>query len=319
MIQTRRELLDDFLRYVTEHGDSVAERIAGRALNRALLAIWLKHPWAQFRADTPYELTTVAGTRSYVLPRQFGRMAHRDGRIRNITQGSWIEPIDRGQLDEQRPEAGTSLDSTGLPYGYLMDGTSPVSRQPAAAGEACEVVSSSASDDDVEVVIEGLDASGAHTRTRVTLNGTTPVAVGTWSRIFEFGKAYDSADTPATDQTSSVGSVTLRTVAGPTTLQTLASDESAVDLPTITFYATPDAAYVIAVPYMRAPRRAYEDADPLPRFWGNALFEEMQADWLVNKGEIASAAQLPRPHLADLIALENANRIPLTRHRRPFR
>jgi hypothetical protein len=318
MQQTKREILDDFLGFVIEQGDSIARDIAERALTRALLTVWLKAPWAQFRAPSPYEFATVAGTREYALPRQFGRMADRSGRIRNLTLGTWLDPIDRGELDERHPEAGTSLDVNGQPIGYLLDGTVGVSRQPDSAGEACEVVSSSGSDIAVEVYLEGLDANGVHTRAEFTLTGAVAVAVGTWSKIFEFGKAYDEATDPTTEDTSSAGTVTLRTVAGPVTLQTLSPDESAVDLPVLSLYRTPDAVYTIAVPYMRAPRRIRHDADPLPRFWGNAIFEDLQIQWHVNKGKYASDAQAPRPHLLDLLGLESANRAAVTKQRRPF-
>lgn len=318
MQQTRRELLDDFLHFVTEHGDSVAVEIAGRVLNRAMLALWMKHPWAQFRAQTPYEFSTVANRRDYALPRHFGRMAHRDGRIRNLTGGEWLLPIGRGELDEAHPEAGTSLDTAGTPRGYLLDNTVGVSVQPSSAGEACEVLSSSASDTAVTVFVEGLDANGVYTRTAVTLTGTTAVTVGTWARIERFGKSYPDGTTPTTDQTTSAGIVTLRTTSGLTTLQALLPDESAVDLPVLTLYPTPNAVFTIAVPYMIAPRRLRHDADPLPRFWGNALFEELTVQWALNKGKLTSDAQVPRPHLADLVALENASRIPQTMHRRPF-
>lgn len=318
MLQTQRELLDDFLSFSTEHGDSVARAIANRALNRALLTIWLKHPWAQFRAQSPYEFATVAGTRDYVLPRHFGRMAARDGAIRNLTQPREIFPVNRDDLNATHPSAGTSLETRGAPDRYLLDNTIGVSVQPAAAGEACELVSSSADDDDVDVYLEGLDASGVYKATKVTLTGTTPVAAGTWSRIEQFGKGYAAGTDPAVDQTTSVGTVTLRTVAGPTTLQTLLPDESGLDLVVLTLVPVPDAVYTIAVPYMLMPRRLYRDSQPLPRLWGNVLFEELCVSWLVNKGKVASDASVPRPHLADLLALENASRVPFTQHRRPY-
>lgn len=318
MQTTRRELLDDFLGFVTEQGDSIARDIAERALNRALLALWMKRAWNQFRHQTPHQLTTVAGTRDYVLPRHFGRMAYADGRIRNVTTGGWLFPITREELDEQDPTAGTSLASNGLPIGYLQDNTVGVAVQPLSTGEACEVVSDSAADVAVRVYVEGLDQNGVSRRVQVTLTGTNPVAVGTWSRIELFGKSYPDGVTPTSEFTSSAGTVTLRTAAGPVTLQSLLSDESAVDLPVLTLYPTPDAAYTYAVPYLRAPRTLKDDAEPLPRFWGNALFEELQAQWHVNKGNIASDAQIPRPALADLIAMENASAVPFKARRRPF-
>ncbi len=317
MITTRKEALDDFLNWVAEGGDSVARDLAERALNRAVLAIWLKRAWTQFRALAPYEFTTTPGVRAYVLPRQFGRMSTQDGSIRNLTRGTRLYPADQPGLDEIDATAGTSLEQPGSPKLYLINSTSPVTVQPAAGGEACEVVSSSGGDVAVRVYIDGFDASGVSARAQVTLTGTSPVAVGTWSRIVEFGKSYPEGTDPTTELQSSEGAVTLRTTGG-TVLQTLAPDEAAVDLPVLTLYPKPDAAETYAIPYLAAPRRMLHDADPLPRFWGNAVFEEMQVQWRVNGGDLASDAQVPRPHLVDLIALENANRVPVTRYRRPF-
>lgn len=318
MQQTRRELLDDFLGFATEAGDSVARDIAERALNRALLTLWFKHHWSQFRAASPYSFSTVAGTRNYVLPKHFGRMAYKDGRVRNTTNGAWIYPLMQDRVDEHDPGFTTSLETRSAPVGYLQDDTVGVGVQPSSSGEACEVLSSSSADTAVRVYVEGLDASGVFQRVQVTLTGTSAVAVGTFSRIERFGKSYPDGVTPTTELTSSAGTVTLRTVSGATTLQALASDESAVDLPVITLYPTPDAVYAMAVPYMRAPRRLLHDADPLPRFWGNALFEELQIQWHVNKGNLSSDAQVPRPHLKDLIELENAGRVPFLAQRRPY-
>lgn len=317
MQTTRREILDDFLGWVTEGGDSVARNLAERALNRAVLALWLKQPWAQFRANVPYTFTTTAGIREYVLPAHFGRIAHRDGLIRNTTRGIDLTQLDQSDLDSFDGLAGTSLETQGQPRRYVLDNTVGVSVQPATTGEACEVVSSDALDVAVRVFVEGFDANGLSTRTQVTLTGTTPVAVGTWSRIERFGKSYPEGIDPTTELTSSAGTVTLRVVAG-ATLQTLSSDRSAVELPVLTLYPLPDTAESYVVPYMRAPQAMLRDADPLPRFWGNALFEEMQIAWHVNRGKLLTDAQVPRPHLADLIALENSNRVARTRHRTPF-
>jgi hypothetical protein len=253
-----------------------------------------------------------------VLPRHFGRTAYRDGRVRNVTTGGWLYPVDRERLDENDPTAGTSLEVPAIPTSYLLDHTIGVSVQPSAGGEICEVLSSDNTDTTVRVYVEGLDADGVWTRAQVTLTGTTPVTVGTWARIERVGKSYPETITPTTALTTSVGTVTLRTTAAAIVLQTLLPDESAVDLPVITLYPTPDAAYTLAVPFMVAPRRLLHDADPLPRFWGNALFEELQAQWHVNKGHMASDAQMPRPHLTDLIALENASRVRFTAQRKPF-
>jgi hypothetical protein len=318
MQQTRRELLDDFLGFATERGDSNARNVAERLLNRALLKVWLAHSWRCFVALEPLTVTTVAGTRSYALRSDFGRVTGRDGVVRNITTGARVLPADREQLEADDPSFGTAFERRGQPLRYLTDGSVGVHTQPAAAGEACEVLSSSSQDTTVRVFVEGVNAAGQYTRTQVTLTGTAAVSVGSWKRIDRVGKSLPEGSDPATELTTSVGFVTLRTTADATELQVLLSDESAVDLPVLTLYPTPDAVYTLVVPFMRAPRRLVHDADPLPRFWGNALFEEMCAEWAVNTKKVSSSAGIPRPHLNDLIMADNAERAQMSGPRRPF-
>jgi hypothetical protein len=318
MYTNRREILDDFLAWTTEANDALARDLAERALNRALLAIWMKAPWSQFRNQVPYEFTSVPGVRDYVMPHYFGRMAERDGRIRNLSTGNWLYPLARTTMHEQDPIAGTSLEVPSTSTHWLMDATIGVSVQPATTGEACEVVSSDPADLEIRAYVEGIDLNGRLTRQQVTLTGGGAVPVGTWTRLERFGKSYPAGITPATELTSSRGTVTLQTTTG-TVLQALLPDEVGVDLRVLTLYPTPLLPERYAVPFCRPVRRLLYDADPLPADWGNALFEELQVSWHVNKGELASDAQVPRPHLADLLAQENASRVPITKQRGQYR
>jgi hypothetical protein len=317
MQQTRREILDEFLDFLTEKGDSNARNKAERALNRALLTIWLERAWSQFQGD-PHLFSTVAGTRSYALPSHFGRMSGKDGQIRNITNGGWITPREREDLEIEMPTFGTSLEAQGTPSKYVLDGVVGVHTQPSSAGEACEVVSSSGSDVTVRAFVEGVNDSDQYTRAQVTLTGQTAVAIGTWKRIERFGKSLPEGLDPATELTTSVGSVTLRTVTDATELQTLLSDESAVEHVQLTLVPTPNGVYQISVPFLRALRRVYQDADPMPRFWGNAIFEELCVQWQVNRGKFSSEAQVPRPQLNKLMAFDQAGRVPSLKRRVPF-
>lgn len=318
MIHSRKEIVDDFLAWVSELGDAVARELAERALDRAVLAIWLKQPWAQFRAIEPYRFTSVPGQWSYVLPREVGRISARDGAIRNASRGLDLFPLDQPMLDGYDPTAGTGREQQATPRAYLLDRTTGVSAQPAAGGEVLEALSTDVGDTAVRIVVEGLDGQGVWSRRQVSLTGVTPVDVGTWQRVDRFAKSYPAGVDPPADGLTSEGEVTLRVKADGRVLQTLAADEAAVELPVLTLYPTPAEAELYLVPYLRAPRRLIHDADPLPRFWGNAVFEEMQVQWLQNDGKLISDAQVPRPHLADLIALEQANRVGVTRQRRAY-
>jgi hypothetical protein len=318
MQQTRRELLDDFLGFTTEKGDANARNVAERMLNRAVLKVWMAHPWLSFVSSAPITVSTVAGQRGYALRSDFGRVSGRDGRVRNVTTGGYLSAVDREVLEGDDPAFGTTLEQRGQPRAYLTDGSIGVHTQPDSAGEACEVVSSSGTDTTVRVYVEGINGNDQYTRTQVTLTGLTPIAVGTWKRIERFAKSLPEGLDPATELHTSVGTVTLRVTSDATELQVLLPDEAAVELPTLTVYPTPNAVYTLSVPFLRAPRRLVHDADPLPRFWGNALFEEMCAEWAVNLKKVMSSAQIPRPHLGELIMWDNAQRVAAQRFRQPY-
>ena len=221
MQTSRRELLDDFLSYVNAAGDATMRDQAERLLNRVIEGIWLKRGWRQFLDPTVYEFVTVANVRAYTLPDYFGRVSSANRVIRNLTRGTSLTPFDRSDLEQQDPHMGTSFEVAGCPSRYEIAGVTPLQTQPAAAGEALEWVSDSASDTTVRAFLEGLDASGVMVQSQVTLNGTTPVAAGTWSKIYEAGKSYPFGTAATTEITTSEGTVTLRKVTGSTVLQTV--------------------------------------------------------------------------------------------------
>ncbi len=157
MPTTRREILDDFLAYVAASNDDLSRNRAERALNRALNAIWLRHPWTAFIVPTPFMFTTTSGVRSYALPDWFGRIAREDGIIRNVTNRSNITPIDPLALAEIDPLQGTTNEASGTPGRYYLAGLVGVHTQPDSDGEELEAVSSSDDDTTVRVFIEGLN------------------------------------------------------------------------------------------------------------------------------------------------------------------
>jgi hypothetical protein len=306
MLKTRREALDEFLGFVGEDGDTTARNVAERALVRAVEAIWQKHPWRDFQSPAPLELTLVVNQRSYAMPEFFGRLGQ--GQVRNLTRGTILTPLDTEDAQALFPSAGTSLEVAGTPCRYELGGIVGVRRQPDVDGEALEVVSSSDTDTTVLVSIEGADANGNERRHQVTLTGTTPISVGTWSWVDSIGKSYPTGTDPTTEFTSSVGSVTLNITSSDTVLQTLFPEESAREHRMITVYPKPSETDTIAVPVMRRPKRLLYDADPLPNDWWNAIFEEMLIQWRVNTGDLAVDSVVPRPHLVDLVCNDNANR-----------
>lgn len=319
MQTSRREFLDDFVNYVNAGGDAVMRDQAERLLNRVIECIWMKRSWRQFLDPTLYEFSTVANTRAYALPDYFGRVSSPTRVIRNLTDGKTLTAYDRADLEEQDPTIGTTFESAGAPTCYEIAGVTPVQVQPAAAGEALEVISSDNGDVAVRVHVEGLDANGVLTQTQVTLTGTVAVALGTWSRIYQFGKSYPNGTTATTELTTSEGTVTLQKTGGGTVLQTLAPWQSAREHQTIVLYHVPDAVYRIGVPVLRAPQRLFQDADPLPMFWTNAIFEKMVLSWRVADKNVNADGADMWPALVDLITYDNAQTAQAFQRRQPFR
>lgn len=307
MQKTRRELLDDFVQFMGESEDVEARNTAERVLNRAVLGIWLKHAFQEFRSPVPFELTCVVNQMRYALPDYFGRVGP-GHHLRNLTRGGRpIAPRQAGDLAGDFPSTGTTSEQASSPIAYEVAGVCGVHTQPASTGQALEVVSSDAADTDVVVAIAGDDSFGRWTRNQVTLTGTTAVAIGTWAFVDEFGKAYPASVTPATELTSSRGTVTLRRVSDAAELQRLFPQESAHEHAVLALYPKPNAADVIAIPVIRKPKRLFQDADVLPWTWEAAIWEAMTIEWGVNTGEIpkVQAGSVPRPALVDLICYDN--------------
>jgi hypothetical protein len=307
MAQSRRELLDELLDFMGETGDPLARSSAVILLNRVLETIWLKKAWTDHRMPAPFQFTTVPGQRAYVLPDYFGKVAGFEADIRNLSTGGAIAPVSLDDLESAFPLSGTALEPAGVPQYYAIAGTQGVLLQPAAAGEALSVVSSSASDTTVVVVVEGLDVAGNWLRQQVTLTGTAPVLVGTFAQVINFTKGYPDATPIPAEGASSTGVVTLSgATSGP--IESLTATESAHERLTLVLCPKPDAPFAIAVPVIRAARKLTSDADEVPRFWGPAIIEEARLEWAYNQGDInlGQLTQSPRPRLTELIQHDNA-------------
>lgn len=319
MQTTRRELLDRFVRHVGDEGDSPARQVADDMLQRAVKTVWMAHAFKDHRLPSPVQITTVANQRTYALPPYFGRFPMQVRDLRNLTTGARLAIRNQEAVENEYPAMGTSLEQAGTPHTAFLSAPLGVSVQPTGT-EALEVVSSDASDTDVRVLVEGVDSTGAWNETQVTLNGTTAVAIGSWQApLLTFSKAYPDGTDPATAGTSSRGTVTLRVASAGATRQTLLPEESAREFPSLTLYPKPQTSgEIIGLPCIRAPKRLLYDADEIPRYWDDALLEEMTALWREKAGEVPSAASLPKPHLLRLIAFDNTAHSPDPITKRPF-
>jgi hypothetical protein len=320
MLESRRELVDRYLAFVGELADPTARTIAEQLLDSLILEIWLRHPFRSFLMPDPYQLATVAGTRSYVLPAYFGRIASRDKRLQNYTTGGRIVPVDGRTLYDQIPGAGTLADTqTGQPSYYAIAGmVGALAQLPAGAASSLEVISDNALDTDVTVVVEGLDNAGVYNVATATLNGTAAaVAIpGTWTKLQNVSKMWPTSTQPnaptsmasitgALSYSSSRGTVTLRNATDHVTVyQKLLPWESMREHWVLSFYPAPDAVYTINVPIIRTPRRSVYDADPVPSMWGPAIFEQMLNKWKASTGE--QGGEMSNEALIALVAYDNA-------------
>lgn len=316
MHYSRREMLDLVLDFVGETNDSKARALAAKLLNIAVQNIWMKMAWQQFEVTAPYTFTTITGTPSYPLPAYFGRI--RDGIIRNLTTGARLRPGTRKELEQRHPTANIpGVDEPGLPGVYTVAGAVGVDTQLAAAGEVCTAVSTDALDTTVRLTIAGLDINGRFRRAQYQLNGALPVTVGTWTKVIEVSKAWPAGTDGTTPLTSSRGTVSV-TAATTGELVQLLDYQTAIERHELTLWPTPNAAYVIAVPILRAPTKLLYDADLCPWGWGPALLEEMDELWKVNTGLLPRKSNVPGPALLDLVAQENSGRFGVPMRVQPF-
>lgn len=306
MQRTRAEALNEYLGFVGELDDPLARSLANTELLNAIDTVTKAHTWQAFTSPAPFELTLVVNQRSYALPDYFARLQYFD--LPNLSTYGKIRVFQKQDADQMYPRAGTSVEVAGRSCHAVIAGVVGVQTQPAAAGEALELLSSDAADVDILVTLAGNDGNGVWQRAQVTLTGSTPKAAGTWSYLDEFGKSYPHTATPVTEFTTSRGTVTLRKASAGATIQTLLPQESAREHQVITFYPKPSSADIIAIPFIRKPKRLLFDSDPLPSSWWPAVKEEMLIQWRINTGELPRDAKVDRPKLDTLIVNDNLSR-----------
>ena len=199
----------------------------------------------------------------------------------------------------------------GLPDTYTVSGTCGVERLLPAPAPLVVTSTSAADAGTVTVTIEGLDAIGHSRRQAVPLLGMALVPVPVDVVPWLFGKAMTGAAQPATELTSSVGTVSLQRAVEADLVASLLPYESAIEHQVFTLYPTPSLpGEQIVVPYLRALTRSLYDGDPIPRDWQEAVFEEMTIQWRVNTGEMAAdSLNVVRPKFLDLLAFEQADRL----------
>lgn len=140
--------------------------------------------------------------------------------------------------------------ATGTPYLYRLVGFSPVLNQPSSSS-VITFVSSSASDTNVNVNVQGLNGSGIFITEVVNTNGTSGVAT-TSSFTKVMGLAKDA---------KSVGTITATSNSGVVTNVVIAPNDRHVNHPLIKFHDIPDSTKTIYYDFTMKMMDLYDDYD----------------------------------------------------------
>jgi hypothetical protein len=229
----------------TGYADSPATEVSTRVkmflneIHRRMLAL----PGMDYLRVGQTTLTTVANVSLYGLPYDVSRiMAIRDtANDRTLTSQSFAWYA----AQEPDPSAITGDAELWVPVGYDC-----VQFQPSDAS-TCYVVSSAAGDTTQTVYVEGIRA-GVLTTASVTLNGTTKVSLGAWTR---FHKVYLSA--------AATGTVAIweDDVTTGTLLATLPIGKTNFRYFSVALWPTPTDATALTVDYIRTVEDLVNNTD----------------------------------------------------------
>jgi hypothetical protein len=243
---TLLQLEDDALEalgYNTATVDSSVRTRIRRFINRWQHQILTRPGFTRLLRDGQTTFTTTASQAVYGMPDAIGRIDGITCPSQDMVLAqrdlSWLRRVDPG------------LKAIGGPAeAYIPIGHSAVLRQPAVAGNALYVVSSSAADTTQTVTvrsvgIEGSEYLGSVITTTVTLNGTTPVQVTTFgiSEVASGGFVLN---------TTAAGVVSLTDVSGGPTLSKIFPGKLFARYFQFRLWPTPTAALTYTVDYTRS-------------------------------------------------------------------
>ena len=244
------------------------------AINAAHRRICLMRPWPFMRWPQHETFTTTAGTRTYALNPNIGRLLF----LWDSTNRVFVPTI---PLRNWREGVVDLTTTTAQHPAAIFGGTWPVLRQPDGTN-VLRIVSSSASDvTSRTVTIRGTTANGEIATETITANGTTVVAgttvfvtvlnvtkTGTWAGTLTLGHG-----SPIT-----------------TTLLTLTASQRGKQYPTVEFTDTPGVARAYTYGFLRVPMTLSADNDipEIPFPWSELLVYDTLLDLATYNSEIGS-------------------------------
>lgn len=192
--------------------------------------------------DDDYQFTTVAGTKDYSLPPDFGKELY----VYDSTNKVQLSPIDLQQLSM---DFTATIDTQGTVQRYLtLD--RPVRQQPSSAS-TLSIVSSSAADTSQVVRIKGLDSNGVELNESVTLAGTsTATSANTYSEIKSLSKSA-----------STTGRITITSNSGAVTVAIMSPADLSYRVKIMRLHESPSSAIVVKAPYIVKPYPLSSDYD----------------------------------------------------------
>lgn len=220
--------------------------IIKRWLNRGQKVVASKGPdggWFWLRQYN-YVLTTAADTSQYAL----SPLVDTSKLITfyNSDTPQSIEYMPESEFRRREPEASSSGDS----YLYRLVGFSPVQHQPTSAS-VLTFVSSSASDTNININVQGLNGSGLMVSEVINTNGASSVATTqSFTKVLSLSK-----------DAKSVGTITCTSNSGGVTNVVITPYERHISHPVVDLYSIPDSTDTIYYNFTMKMRDIYDDND----------------------------------------------------------
>lgn len=206
--------------------------IIGVYLNNRYFDLLRRVNWQSI--DDDYSFSTVAGTKDYVLPYNFGKEIYvhdstNKSQLDRMTLQEWIDKYYDAESDQAAPTKYIILDQT-------------VRDQPSSASQL-SITSSSTSDTTETVRIKGIDSNGVELDESVTLNGTSAqTSANTYSEVLAISKSD-----------ATVGRVTVTSNSGTVTIALLSPSVLESRATVMRLYPVPSTVCTIKAPYIVKP------------------------------------------------------------------
>lgn len=233
--QTRSDLITSIARRV-QNDSTTMKAVIRDALDDAYREALDRHRWTDLIRWVDALVSITAGTAHFYLPKDVDFLIAPQETTTVMNVGlTQIESILRNSMGYAA--------LTGLSYQAAYEGASGINAS--ISNEALEVVSDAA--DAREGWIVGY-LNGIRKQTNFTLNGTTPVAVGSWDTVVGF-----SLETQGTQ------SVDIRKVTGSTVIGTVGPQETRAEYKKYRLFEVPGQNSTLNVAYYRIPAPIYDD------------------------------------------------------------